>query len=416
MPTTPAPRPQTDSTPATDGRATAGVSSTVAVHAGEARFRGAHSLTVPVVQSAVFTFATCEALQEYNEESMFLEQPARDGYGRYGNPTVRAAEAKLAALEGGEDAILVSSGMGAVTSLLLLLLRAGEHVILTDECYHSTLQFGVEALPRWGIEATFVRHGDYDALEAAIRPNTRLIFGESPTNPFNHCLDLHRVAAIARRHNLLTAIDSTFATPVNLKPLAFGIDLVVHSVTKYLGGHNDLMAGVIVGRADLTAPLRQMQGLLGNIVAPQTAWLILRGVKTLALRLERHNANGLALARFLEGHPKVRRVWYPGLESHRDHALARATQHGFGGVVSFEIEGGVEEAWRFINALRVATIGPSLGGVETLVSPYALMAYASVPPDERLKLGIRDELVRLCCGIEETADLLADVEQALSAV
>ncbi|MGL4651564.1 MAG: trans-sulfuration enzyme family protein, partial [Caldilineaceae bacterium] len=338
------------------------VSSTQSVHAGEMRFRSHNSLTVPLVQSSVYTFASSEALLEFTEERMFWDEPQREEYGRYGNPTVRAAEAKLAALEGGEDAILVSSGMGAVTSLLLLMLGAGDHLILTDECYHSTLHFAQEFLPRWGIEASIVRHGDYEALEAAIRPNTRLIFAESPTNPFNHCLDLARLVEIARRHKVRTAIDATFATPANLQPLAAGIDLVVHSVTKYLGGHNDLMAGVVVGKTALTTPLRQMQGLLGNIVAPQVAWLILRGAKTLALRMARHNANGLAVAQFLEAHPKVRRVWYPGLPSHRDHALAAATLRGFGGVVSFEIEGDAEAAYRFVNALQVATIGPSLGG------------------------------------------------------
>ncbi len=415
LPSTSTPAPShTPDAPA--GAPTGGVSSTDAVHAGEARFRSHHSLTVPLVQSSVYTFATSEALLEFTEEHMFWDEPEREEYGRYGNPTVRAAEAKLAAIEGGEDAILVSSGMGAVTSLLLLLLRAGEHVILTDECYLSTLSFGQEYLPRWGIEVSIVRHGDYAALEAAICPNTRLIFAESPTNPFNHCLDLARLTEIARRHNVRTAIDATFATPANLQPLQYGVDLVVHSVTKYLGGHNDLMAGVVVGRTALTTPLRQMQGLLGNIVSPQVAWLILRGIKTLPLRMARHNANGLAVARFLQAHPKVRRVWYPGLESHRDHALAAATLRGFGGVVSFEVEGDAEAAYRMINALKIATIGPSLGGVETLVSPLALMGYASLPPEERLALGIRDELVRLCCGIEETADLLADLEQALNAV
>jgi cystathionine gamma-synthase len=392
------------------------VSSTQSVHAGEARFRSHNSLTVPLVQSSVYTFESCEALLEFTEERMFWDEPQREEYGRYGNPTVRAAEAKLAALEGGEEAILVSSGMGAVTSLLLLMLRAGDHLILTDECYLSTLHFCHDFLPRWGIETTTVRHGDYTALEAAIRPTTRLIFSESPTNPFNHCLDLARLVEIAARHNIRTAIDSTFATPANLRPLDHGVDLVVHSVTKYLGGHNDLLAGVVIGKASLMTPLRQMQGLLGNIVSPQTAWLILRGVKTLALRMARHNANGLAVARFLEAHSKVRRVWYPGLKSHRDHALARHTMAGFGGVVSFEVEGDAEAAYRFINALSIATIGPSLGGVETLVSPLALMGYANVTPEEREALGIRDELVRLCCGIEETDDLLADLEQALDAL
>ena len=396
-------------------------SSTQSVHAGEKRFRSYHSLTVPIVQTSVYTFDTAEDLVAYSEEHMFWDEPEREEYGRYGNPTVRAAEAKLATLEGGQDAILVSSGMGAVTGTLMLLLKAGDHLILTDECYHSTLMFCEKFLPRYGVESTLVAHGDYEALEAAFRPNTKVLVSESPTNPFNHCLDLRRVVDMAHSHNVKVMIDSTFATPLNLRPLDYGVDLVVHSVTKYLAGHNDLMAGAVIGSFRELTPLRQMQSLFGQIVAPQTAYLILRGLKTLSLRVAQHNANGLAVARFLVDHPKVRKVWYPGLEGHRDHDLASETMRGFGGVVSFEIEGSDpdesrENAYRFLNALNIATIGPSLGGVETMVSPLAVMGYAALPPEERLELGIRDELVRLCCGIEDTEDLLEDLRQALEKI
>ncbi|WP_298982363.1 trans-sulfuration enzyme family protein [Caldilinea sp.] len=390
--------------------------STQAVHAGEQRFRSHHSLTVPIVQTAVYTFDTTADLVNYTEERLFWNEPEREEYGRYGNPTVRALEAKIAELEGAQDAIVVSSGMGAVTSTLLLLLQPGQHFILTDNCYLSTLEFSQNFLKRYGVECTLVPFGDYDAIEAAVRPQTRLIFSESPTNPFMRCLDFERFVSIARRHKLLTVVDSTFATPYNLRPLAFGVDLVIHSLTKYLAGHNDAMAGVVAGRYDLTTPLRQMQGLLGNIAAPQTAYLILRGIKTLALRMERQNAGGLAVARFLEGHPKVRRVWHPFLESHPDHAVARATLRGGGGVVSFEIDGDAERAHRFIDALRIPVIGPSLGGVESIVSPLALMGYANLSPEERLALGIRDELVRLCIGVEEPEDLIADLAQALDRI
>jgi cystathionine gamma-synthase len=373
-------------------------------------------LTVPIVQTAVYTFESSQALVEYAEEHMFWDEPEREEYGRYGNPTVRAVEAKLAALEGAEDAVLVSSGMAAVTSTILLLLSPGQHFILTDNCYHSTLAFSRDFLKRFGIECTLVPCGDYAALEAAVQPNTRLILSESPTNPFMRCVDYARLVEIAKRHKLLTAIDTTFATPYNVQPLTYGVDLVIHSITKYLGGHNDLMAGAVLGRAGLTTRLRQMQGLLGNIVAPQTAYLILRGVKTLALRVERQNASGLTVARFLAEHPKVRTVWYPGLPSHPDYAVAAATMRGFGGVVSFEVEGDGPTAYRFIDALRIPTIGPSLGGVESMVSPLAVMGYASVEPEERAALGIRDELVRLCLGVEETGDLIADLAQALDKI
>lgn len=390
--------------------------STQTVHAGEQRFRAHNSLIVPIVQTAVYTYPDTAALAAYTEERMFWDQPEREEYGRYGNPTVRAVEAKIAALEGAQDAILTSSGMAAVTATLLLLLASGDHLILTDECYYPTLAFCQTFLPRYGIECTVVRHGDYDALEGAVRPNTRLIFSESPTNPFNHCIDLPRLVAIARRHGVQTVIDTTFATPINLRALDYGVDVVIHSVTKYLAGHNDVMAGAIVGAYDLTTRLRQAQSMLGCIADPHAAYLILRGSKTLALRVAQQNASGLAVARFLVDQPQVRQVWYAGLESHRDHRIAQSQMRGYGGVVSFEIEGGVERAHRFIDALTIPTIGPSLGGVESMVSPLALMGYANLSPEERMALGIRDELVRLCLGIEDTEDLIADLRQALGSI
>ncbi len=388
-------------------------SSTQAVHAGERRYRAHDSLTVPIVQTSVYTFRNTAALVEFMEERMFWDIPEREEYGRYGNPTVRAVETKLAELEGAQDAILVSSGMAAVTATLLLMLAQGDHMVLTDDCYHSTQVFCTKFLRRYGVECTVVPCGDYAAMEAAIRPNTRLIFSESPTNPFMHCLDYSRLVDIAHRHGVKTIVDTTFATPINLCALAYGVDLVIHSVTKYLAGHNDVMAGAVIGSFDLITPLRQAHAMLGCITDPHAAYLILRGMKTLALRVQRHNTNGMAVARFLEDHPKVRRVWYPGLESHCDHAIAAATMQGFGGVVSFEIEGDQQTAYRFIDALQIPTVGPSLGGVETLISPLALIGYADVPPEERVALGISDELIRLCMGIEDTEDLLTDLAQAL---
>lgn len=390
--------------------------STEAVHAGERRFRAHDSLIVPIVQTAVYTFDNTAALAGYYEERMFWDEPEREEYGRYGNPTVRAVEAKLAALEGAQEAMLVSSGMAAVTTTLLLMLSNGDHMILADQCYHSTLTFCEKVLKRYGVECTTVPCGDYTALEAAIRPNTRLVYAESPTNPFMRCLDYARFIEIARRHHLKTVVDTTFATPINQRALDHGVDVVIHSVTKYLAGHNDVMAGVVMGSFETMNPLRQAQGMLGAIVDPHAAYLILRGLKTLALRVARHNANGMAVARFLESHPKVRRVWYPGLESHPDHAVAAADMAGFGGVVSFEVAGDRDQTHRFIDALRIPTVGPSLGGVESLISPLALMGYADLAQEERDALGISDQLVRLCLGIEETDDLLADLAQALEQI
>jgi cystathionine gamma-synthase len=246
-----------------------------------------------------------------------------------------------------------------------------------------------------------------------VQPQTRVLFSESPTNPYLYVADLEQIAAIARRHRLRTVIDSTFATPYNQNPLDYGIDLVMHSATKYLGGHNDLLAGVVVGNANMIAALREAQGMLGGIADPHAAYLLLRGLKTFALRMQQHNANGMALARFLAGHPKVRRVYYPGLEDHPSHAVAQQQMRGFGGVVSFEIDGTLQQTSAFIDALRLPYIAPSLGGVESLVEQPALMSYYELSPAERQRLGIGDSLVRYAAGIEDTEDLLADVEQAL---
>ena len=388
--------------------------STLSVHGGEARDKAFHSVTTPIVQTSTYTFRDTAALVEYMEEHMFWDEPQRDEYGRYGNPTVRAVEARLAALENGDDALLTPSGMSAITGTLLVFLSAGSHLVCTIDCYRRTRDFIQTILSRYGVEATVVPSADLQAIEDAIQPNTRLIFSESPTNPFMRCLDLEGLADIGRRRGIRTAIDSTFATPLNLRPLDYGIDLVIHSVTKYLAGHNDVMAGAVIGKNGLTAPLRQMHGILGSVIDPQTAYLVGRGLKTLGLRIERQNANGLAVAQYLENHPRVRRVWYPGLSSHPDHTIAAAQLRGFGGVVSFEIEGDGEQTGRFIDALRIPYIGPSLGGVESLVEQVQLVSYYDADPEKLDALGVSPSLVRLACGIEEAADIIADLEQALT--
>ena len=387
---------------------------TQAVHAGEKRYLSHHSLTVPIVQTSTFTFEDTASLISYMEEHMFWDVPEREEYGRYGNPTVRAVEAKLAALDAAEDALVLSSGMAAITSTLFILLSQGDHFVLTEDCYRRTRGFCNTFLTRFGITCTTVAPGDYDALEAAIRPETRLIFSESPTNPFLRCLDYARLVEIAKRHGLRTIIDTTFATPCNIRPLEYGVDLVIHSVTKYLAGHNDLLAGCITGSFDITTALRQSQGILGAVLDPHCAYLILRGLKTLGLRMRQHNESGLRIARFLENHPRIRRVWYPGLESHPDHEVAKRTMSGFGGVISFEVEADGPTTSRFIDACRIPRIGPSLGGVESLIEQPALISYFDTDPEIRLALGISDELVRLSVGIEDTDDLQADFEQALA--
>jgi cystathionine gamma-synthase len=306
--------------------------------------------------------------------------------------------------------------MCANTTVLLTLLSQGDHLIMTDDCYRRTRQFCLEFLSRYGIETTIVPIGDYAALEAAIQSNTRMILSETPTNPYLRIVDLERLVEIAHHHGVWTFIDSTFATPCNLRPLEYGVDLVTHSATKYLGGHNDLLGGVVIGSQSLLARIKEARSVMGGIIDPHTAYLLLRGLKTLAIRVARQNENGLQVARFLESHPKVRRVYYPGLPSHPDHDLARRQMSGFGGVVSFEIEGDGKRTGAFIDALRIPYMGPSLGGVESIIEQPALMSHFTLDQEERLALGIKDELVRYAVGIEDAQDLIADLEQALEKI
>jgi cystathionine gamma-synthase len=383
--------------------------STRTVHAGEARDKAGNAVTTAIYQTATYAFRDSHELIEYMEGNI-----EREEYGRYGNPTQRVAEQKLAALDGGEEALLFSTGMCAITTTLLAMLGRSNHLILTEEGYRRTRQFCRTLLQRLGIEYTFVETGNYPAIEAAIRPTTRLIFSESPTNPHLRVMDLDKLADIGRKHQVKIAIDSTFATPYNQRPLDFGIDLVVHSATKYLGGHNDIMAGVVVGSHGLVSAIRDMQAMLGGIVDPHTAYLLLRGMKTLGVRMRKQNDNGMAIARFLEAHPRVRRVYYPGLSSHPDYKIACEQMKGFGGVVSFEIDGDLTTTSKFIDHLQIPYIAPSLGGVETLIEQPALMSFYEMASEERAAIGIADELVRLSLGIEDAEDLIADLDQALS--
>ncbi len=392
-------------------------SSTRAVHSGAQRRKAHHALITPIVQTATYTFGSTQELVDFMARRTWGDGAAREEYGRYGNPTAAAVEQKLAALEGGEDAVLYASGMNAVTSLLLSTLPAGAHIVMTNDCYRRTRQFCQTFLKRFGIETTVVPMGDYDALEAAIVPKrTRFIISESPTNPYLRVADLERIARIGRKYRVRTLIDSTFATPINQRPLEWGIDFVVHSATKYLSGHNDLLAGVVIGSAERIQLLREARGVLGGVVDPQNAFLLERGIKTLGLRVQQQNRTAQAVAEFLEGHPAVARVWYPGLRSHPDHRTAAAQMSGYGGVVSFEIAGDLQAAAAFIDRLRIPYIAPSLGGAESLVEQPALMSYFEKTTEERQALGISDNLVRLAVGIEDTADILCDLEQALSAV
>ena len=395
-----------------DNRSTEPKPGTLAVHGGETRKKAHDSVTTPIIWSATYAFANTAEIESY-----FKGDIEREEYGRYGNPTVRAAEKKLAALEGAEDAALFSSGMAAATSALFELLKAGDHIVLTNDCYRRTRQFVTKFLSRLGVESTLVEPGDEEALRAALRPErTKVILAESPTNPYLRVADLSafvRVRNSCPGANLI--IDGTFATPVNQRPLAEGVDLVIHSCTKYLGGHNDLLAGAVCGRAGLVQAIKDLRGVLGGVLDPQSAFLLIRGLKTLPLRVQRQNQTALEVAAWLERHPRVRQVFYPGLESHPDHAIARRQMRGFGGVVSFRIRGDARETSRVIDACKLATIAPSLGAAETLIEQPAYMSYFELTTAEREAIGIYDDLVRLSLGLEDAEDVIADLEQALSA-
>lgn len=386
---------------------------TRSVHAGEDRPYPHHSLVAPLIQTAAYTFEDTQDLREFMEARLWGLADGRTEYGRYGNPTVATVERKIAALEGGQAAVLFASGMNAVTSALLALLRAGSHMVITDDAYRRTRQFCETFLYRFDVSSTVVPAGNLDALEAAIEPDTRLIVSESPTNPYLRVVDMERLGEIGQRYGVKTLIDATFATPLNQRPLEFGIDLVLHSATKYLGGHNDLLAGAIIGSESLTAMIRQTLWVLGGVADPNSAFLLHRGLKTLALRVEQQNRSALQIARFLERQPVVERVWYPGLESHPDHEIASAQMRGYGGVVSFELAGDLDETSRFIDSVRIPLIAASLGGLETLIEQPALMSFFELSPEERLELGIKGNLVRLSVGVEDTSDLIDDLAQAL---
>ncbi len=392
--------------------------STTAVHAGEARVKPCFAITDPIFAASTYTFANTQAIVDFLEQKDPSEG-TREEYGRYGNPGERVVERKLAALEGGEDGVLFSSGMAAFVGLIMAHVSAGEEIIFFDECYHRSREFCRRHLSRFGVVCHEVATGDYTAMEAAIGPRTKFLISESPTNPHLSVVDAERFATIGRRHDVLTLIDATLCTPHNLKPLAAGVDFVLHSATKYLGGHNDLLAGAVMGSAALLEPVRNLRGIMGGISSPHNAYLLERGLKTLALRMERHNSNGLAVARFLEEHPRVERVFYPGLASHPYHEVAARTMLGCGGLVTFLVRNaaGAPADWRetanVIDAVRIPRIGPSLGGVESLIEQPLVMSYWNYSPAERAGFGIPDNMIRLACGIEDTDDLVADLAQAL---
>jgi len=385
--------------------------STLSVHGGEKHEKARSALTDPIYLASTYSFADTQSLVDF-----IVEKQPREEYARYGNPTGKTVERKLAVLEGAEDAVLYSAGMTAIAGLLLGKLSAGDEIVLVDECYLRTRDLCLQELSRYGITTRLVPPCDYEALQAAITPATRLLFSELPTNPHLSVIDLERFAAVGKRHGVETLIDATLATPYNVRPLEFGIDYVLHSCTKYLGGHNDLLAGVVLGTREKLEPLRKFRGLLGLINAPHNEHFLLRGLKTFELRIRRHNENGQRVAEFLAAHPRIERVYYPGLPSHPQHDIARRMMRGFGGVVTFTVK---DADWRrtadVVDAVRIPRIAASLGGVESLIEQPLVLSYYECTPQQRRAWGISDNMIRLSCGVENPEDLIADLAQAMNA-
>jgi cystathionine gamma-synthase len=383
-------------------------SETKAVHGAADLEKKSGPLSTPIYQTSTF-----EVID--NDEQVRVRNTDHH-YTRYGNPTNTVAEKTIAELEGMDAALTFASGMGAVTTTMMALLKSGDHVVAQRDIYGGVSKFLSQWLPKMGIETTFVDTNEYEQHERAIRPNTKLLHLESPTNPTLRVVDLKKVAAIARQHKLLSMIDATFGTPINQHPAEYGIDLVMHSGTKYLSGHSDLICGAVVGRHELIERIWETRTTLGNCMDPHASWLLVRGLKTLAVRVARQNENALRVAEFLADHAKVRSVHYPFLKSHPQYAVARQQMSGGGGMVSFEVEGTGEDARRVSEAMRLFTLATSLGGVESLVSIPVLTSHAMIPAEARAKMGVTEQMIRLSVGIENADDLIADLEQALEAV
>ncbi|MGA1369548.1 MAG: trans-sulfuration enzyme family protein [Blastocatellia bacterium] len=381
---------------------------TRAVHASR-EANPSEAISPPIYQTTTFSAETAEDFAE-----LALATRPTEFYTRYGNPNHEMVEVTLASLEGGESALVTSSGMAAIFAVIAGTLTQGDHVVAQRNHYAGTMALLRDLLPRWGIEVTLVEQTDPAAFAAAIRPTTRLLYVETPVNPLMEITDLRAIVALGQAHGVTTVCDNTFATPINQRPLALGIDAVVHSATKYIGGHHDATAGAVIGSRAFIERVWKFALIAGSTLSPFDAWLLLRGLRTLGLRVERHNRNALALATALATHPAVERVHYPGLPSHPQHALASSQMDGFTGMLSVELHGGAPAAERLIASLRLATRAASLGGFETLVVHPASMWSLQLSPEVRAASGIHDGLVRISVGLEDESDLLADFAQALA--
>ncbi|MEP7343510.1 MAG: aminotransferase class I/II-fold pyridoxal phosphate-dependent enzyme [Acidobacteriota bacterium] len=369
------------------------------------------AISPPIWQTTTFS---AESAEEFAE--IAIATKPQEFYTRYGNPNHAMVETTMAKLEGGEAALVFGSGMGAIFSGLASQLNTGDHVVAQRNHYAGATTLLKEILPRWGIEVSYVDQTSTAEFADAVKPNTKLIYVETPVNPLMQITDLRFIAELAKQHGILTICDNTFATPINQRPLELGIDAVVHSATKYIGGHHDVTAGAMVGKQDFIERVWKFALVAGAALSPFDAWLLLRGLRTLGLRIERHNRNAMALARFFEHHPKAARVYYPGLESHPQHELAASQMSGFTGMLSVELRGGYSAADKLMSSLKLATRAASLGGFETLVVHPASMWSLQLSPELRAATGINEGLVRISVGLEDEVDLLRDFDQALEAI
>jgi len=374
---------------------------TIAIHAGDRPDRAFGAISMPIYQTSIFAFEDVGKTRGYD-------------YSRTANPTRRVLEDTIAQLEGGKAGFAFATGMAAETTVMHLL-KMGDHIISGDDVYGGTYRLFQDVMTAFGLEFTFLRMDNRKRIEKAIRPNTRMLWLETPSNPLLNIVDLEMAVDIARRHKLLTVIDNTFATPYFLRPIEYGVDLVVHSTTKYLNGHCDVVGGAVVTTTDeLSQKVQFLLNAMGTCAAPFDCWLVLRGIETLPVRMKQHQENALVVANYLKRHPKVKMVLYPGLESHKGHEIAKRQMKGFGGVVSFELRGSIEGVNTFLRKLKVFSLAESLGGITSLAEHPATMSHASMPKDYREKVGITNELIRLSVGLENVDDLTEDLEQALN--
>ncbi len=373
---------------------------TIAIHAGERPDRAFGAISAPIYQTSTFAFEDVGKTRGYD-------------YSRTANPTRKVLEDTIAQLEGGKAGFAFATGMAAETTVMHLL-KAGDHIISGDDVYGGTYRLFQNVMRDFGLEFTFLRMDNRQRIERAIKPNTRMLWLETPSNPLLNITDLEMVVDIAKKHKLMTVIDNTFATPYFLRPIEYGIDLVVHSTTKYLNGHCDVVGGAVVTTTDeLTERVQFLLNAMGTCASPFDCWLVLRGIETLPVRMKQHEENATAVANYLKGHPAIKKVFYPGLDSHPGHEIARRQMTGFGGMVSFELEGGTEAVNSFLRRLKIFSLAESLGGIASLVAHPATMTHASMPKEHREKAGITDRLIRLSVGLENIDDLIEDLRQAL---